>query len=102
MKGYIVYKAKASSDKGVKIYEDETPSSSYKLSDAHIFLPAAGARNFGCPHYAGSYGYYWSSSLRTGHPYFAWGVYFYSNFVDKFDCVYRYFGQSVRAVCPAE
>lgn len=49
--GCIIFKAKTSSDKGKKIYSAETPSSSYSLSDAHIFLPAGDARN------------YWSSSL---------------------------------------
>ena len=49
--GCIIFKAKTSSDKGKKIYSYETPSSSYSLSDAHIFLPAGDAR------------YYWSSSL---------------------------------------
>ena len=97
VKGYIVYKAKASSDKGVKIYEDETPSSSYKLSDAHIFLPAAGYRDDGDLGVAGSYGGYWSSSLGTGYPDYAWNVFFLSDDVgDYFDL--RCYGRSVRAV----
>ena len=95
--GYIVYKAKTSSDKGVKICEDETPSSSYKLSDAHIFLPAAGYRSDGVLRSAGSYGSYWSSSLRAGSLYPAWDVVFGSGGVG---CSYdgRCYGQSVRAV----
>ena len=99
--GYIVYKAKTSSDKGVKICEDETPSSSYKLSDAHIFLPVAGYRYGGDLNDAGSYCDGWSSSLGTGYPYYAWSVHFGSGHVRSSDD-YRYFGQSVRAVCPAE
>ena len=100
VKGYIVYKAKTSSDKGVKIYEDETPSSSYKLSDAHIFLPAAGLRYDGDLYYAGSYGYYWSSSLGTGYPSDAWSVYFGSGGVHDYyyGGDYRDCGRSVRAV----
>ncbi|MCM8872892.1 MAG: hypothetical protein NDJ65_06405 [Paludibacteraceae bacterium] len=101
VKGYIVYKAKASSDKGVKIYEDETPSSSYKLSDAHIFLPAAGYRYDGDLIYVGSDCDYWSSSLATDYPVDAWDVYFLSDEVN-----YRYdercCGQFVRAVIPGE
>lgn len=62
-----------------------------------IFLPAAGYRydtNLG---YAGSYGIYWSSSLSSDCPYYAWYVYFYSDSV----CSYydnRYNGLSVRPV----
>ena len=101
VKGCIVYKAKTSSDKGVKIYEDETPSSSYKLSDAHIFLPAAGRRYSGDLYYAGSSGGYWSSSLGTDDPGLAWYVFFGSGDVD-YSYDFRYYGRSVRAVCPGE
>ena len=100
-KGYIVYKAKTSSDKGQKIYKDGTPSSSYKLLDAHIFLPAAGYRGSGDLYGAGSDGDYWSSSLNTDYPGSAWSVSFDS------DGVYgngsgRGNGQSVRTVIPGE
>ena len=91
VKGYIVYKAKNSSDKGVKIYEDETPSSSYSLSDAHIFLPVS----FTFPSISG---YYWSSSLDDNGP-TERSVYFDSDYVgcnEHFSD--RYYGQSVRAV----
>ena len=100
VKGYIVYKAKTSSDKGKEINKGETPSSSYTLSDAHIFLPAAGFRDDGDLKRAGSWGYYWSSSLAAGSPYYAWNVCFYSGNVygSGYD-FYRYCGQSVRAVC---
>ena len=98
VKGYIVYKAKTSSDKGRKIYKDGTPSSSYSLSDAHIFLPAAGYRIYGDLGNAGSYGFYWSSSLITDNPRSAWYVGFGSGDVGySYDD--RYCGQSVRAVC---
>ena len=43
-----------------------------------IFLPAAGYRLSTYLSDAGSNGYYWSSSLYTDYPYFAWGVYFNS------------------------
>ncbi len=99
VKGYIVYKAKTSSDKGVIIYEDETPSSSYKLSDAHIFLPAAGDRGDDGLRRAGSDGIYWSSSLYTDDSRLAWGVIFYSDYYDDYyNCGPRYYGLSVRAV----
>jgi len=104
VKGYIVYKAKTSSDKGVKIYEGGTPSSSYKLSDAHIFLPAAGLRDDGDLNFAGTYGNYWSSSLSTYSPGpgRAWDGYFDSGYVFGGSSGDRLSGQSVRAVIPGE
>ena len=105
VKGYIVYKAKTSSDKGKYVYKGDTPSSSYSLSDVHIFLPAAGCQGYSDLGYAGSGGYYWSSSLDADHPSRAWLVGF--NSFDVFgdygygygDGGYRWYGQSVRAVC---
>ena len=120
VKGYIVYKAKAEADKGVKVFEDISPLSSYSLSDAHIFLPAAGYRYSGdlnqsnvgnsCElpavgyrgggdlNDAGSLGRYCSSSLNTDYPYDAWVVGFVS--YDVYDNAdYRCYGLSVRAVC---
>ena len=63
-----------------------------------IFFPAAGYRNIGSLNFAGSYGYYWSSSLDENNPsqthvlyfhgtYFGWGTYTRSN------------GRNVRPVC---
>ena len=62
-----------------------------------IFLPAAGYRLDTSLYNVGSYGYYWSSSLRTGNPGGAWDGYFSS------DNVYRFYdnrdrGLSVRPV----
>ena len=62
-----------------------------------IFLPAAGYRDDDVLYYAGSLGYYWSSSLYTDYPYFAWYVYFYSDSVFR-GSSYRYYGRSVRPV----
>ena len=62
-----------------------------------LFLPAAGYRLDGSLGYAGSLGDYWSSSLYTGYPYYAWGLNF--NSVDSgMDYSYRDYGWSVRAV----
>ncbi|MCM8872701.1 MAG: DUF1566 domain-containing protein [Paludibacteraceae bacterium] len=102
VKGYIVYKAKGSSDKGKKIYKDGTPSSSYTLSDAHIFLPAAGFCYVGGLGNVRFVGYYWSSSLKTNYSSVAWVVSFGSGYVNYPGGNDRYYGQSVRAVCPAE
>ena len=102
VKGYIVYKAKSSIDKGKELNKDETPSSSYKLSDAHIFLPAAGFRYLGGLRSDGSGGLYLSSSL-TDEPDYAWDVSFDSFYVyDHRDNWGRCYGYSVRAVIPGE
>ena len=102
VKGYIVYKAKSPSDKGAKIEDGETPTASYSLSDAHIFLPVAGWCRDGGPDGAGTYGSYWSSSLDPDNTDSAWDIYFYLGYVcDSYgtDGSYdRYFGMSVRAV----
>lgn len=99
--GYIVYKAKAEADKGVKVFKDISPLSSYSLSDAHIFLPAAGCRGDGDLVGAGSGGVFWSSSLDADDPGYACGVYFITCSVGS-SGGYRYCGGSVRAVIPGE
>lgn len=78
--GRIVYK-KAS---GAYTHE-------YTLEDAHIFLPAAGYRTGSDLRYAGGYGFYWSSSLRTGRSYSAY-------YRSDYNFEYRYGGFPVRAV----
>ena len=69
-----------------------------KTNGRSIFLPAAGYRNDSSLGYAGSDGYYWSSSLNTGNPYSARFVDFYSSVVG-WGYYNRYYGQSVRPVC---
>lgn len=98
VKGYIVYKAKAEADKGKKHYYG---TMSYTLSDVHIFLPAAGGRYGGGLGNAGSYGYYWSSSLNTDYPGYAWYADFGLDYAfDSYDD--RCAGRSVRAVIPGK
>ncbi len=62
-----------------------------------LFLPAAGRWN-GELNDAGSYGLYWSSSLCTGNPNFAWRFYFNSGDYDLDNYYRRGSGLSVRAV----
>ena len=68
-----------------------------KSNGNSIFLPAAGCRGGSSLSNAGSFGYYWSSSLHTD-PYFALGVYFYSDYVGRY-YNNRFYGFSVRPVC---
>ena len=63
-----------------------------------IFLPTAGVCLHSNLNFAGSDGWYWSSSPRTGGPYNACSLYFDSNSV-KWNTFDRCYGQSVRPVC---
>ena len=62
-----------------------------------IFLPAAGERDGTNLSYAGSHGYYWSSSLYTDPPGNAWYINFNSDNVIRYSSS-RYNGFSVRPV----
>ena len=70
-----------------------------KSNGNSIFLPAAGYRGDSSLGNAGSYGFFWSSSLYTGSPSYAFTLNFNSSDVDWYD-YYRYYGLSVRPVCP--
>ena len=70
-----------------------------KSNGNSIFLPPAGYRYDSSLGYAGSYGDYWSSSLGTHGTSFAWDVDFNSSSVLRNDGR-RYYGHSVRPVCP--
>lgn len=71
-----------------------------KSNGNSIFLPAASYRIGSSFINAGKFGNYWSSSLDTDDPYNAWFVYFYSSDVYRVDYGSRYYGRSVRPVCP--
>ncbi len=68
------------------------------INDSSIFLPAAGIMDGGTLSVAGSYGDYWSSSLYTDGPDYAYHVGFVSGYVN-WHYGDRYFGLSVRPVC---
>ena len=68
-----------------------------KLNGNSVFLPAAGCRYDGSLYAAGSCGYYWSRTLYTGSPGYAWGLYFGSDYVNTRN-YYRCDGLSVRPV----
>ena len=81
---------------GVNGYTVQSIKSGY--TDNWIFLPAAGYRNSGNNLVNVGYsGHYWSSSLWTNYPSYAYGRYFNSDRVNRaaYD---RYVGRSIRPV----
>lgn len=82
---------------GIAGYKVTSKKSGY--AGNYIFLPAAGYRDGTYLDYVGSYGNYWSSSLDTSYPYYAYYLYFHSGYVSWFYYDYRFCGQSVRPVC---
>ncbi|MCI5776106.1 MAG: hypothetical protein MR215_00505, partial [Bacteroidales bacterium] len=97
--GYIVYKAKSDTDKGVKVYSDGTPSSDYDVaSDPHLFLPAAGARYGSVLIDAGYNVNYWSRSLHPDNSNCAYALYFSSGLVWEYGAIDRDYGFAVRPV----
>ena len=68
--GYIVYAAKEDVHKGKKKYSSsgDDYTSSYSLSDSHIFLPAVGYRFIDTLRSQGTSGNYWSSSIYESAP----------------------------------
>lgn len=69
-----------------------------KTNGNSIFVPAAGCCSGGSVDFAGSYGYFWSSSLYERDSGSAWGLGFYSGNVDLDDIGSRCNGFAVRAV----
>ena len=63
-----------------------------------IFLPASGYRYESYLNYHGSYGYYWSSTLRGGRTSDAFYLGFYSGNFGSYSDYYRYYGRTVRPV----
>ncbi|MBO7112419.1 MAG: Ig-like domain-containing protein [Bacteroidaceae bacterium] len=82
---------------GVKGYKVTSKKSGY--TDRSIFLPAAGCRIDTDLGYVGTFGYYWSSSLKTDNPDSAYYIDFSSGGVGWYEDL-RYPGRSVRPVCP--
>ena len=82
---------------GVYGYKVTSKKSGY--TNKSIFLPAAGGRKGSSLSTAGSWGYYWSSSLNTNDQNYACMLDFYSSGVYTTHST-RYFGHSVRPVCP--
>ena len=75
----------------------------YKVSASNgnwIFLPAAGYRYGTSSSGVGSYGRYWSSQVFSSYVYGAWNMYFYSGNRNPDNYSHRYYGFSVRPVCP--
>ncbi|MCQ2227286.1 MAG: fimbrillin family protein [Bacteroidales bacterium] len=76
----------------------------YKFTGSNgnsIFLPAAGSRDNGGLSGEGSYGYYWSSSLYENDSYRGGGLNFRNDGFNPWSDNGRYYGRSVRPVCPS-
>ena len=82
---------------GVSGYKVTSKKSGY--TNKSIFLPAAGYHGGSSLNLAGSYGDYWSSSLRTVYPDYAWYVEFCSGYTLGDIKYFRSYGLSVRPVC---
>ena len=66
-----------------------------------IFLPAAGYHSASAFYDIGTHGSYWSSSLGTDYPFYAWDLSFYSGYYN-WGGAQRYYGYSVRPVCASQ
>ncbi|MBO4500273.1 MAG: Ig-like domain-containing protein [Bacteroidaceae bacterium] len=69
-------------------------------TDRFIFLPAAGFRYGTILDRVGDYGDFWSSSLNSDYPFDAHSLLFDSDLVGWYYDGGRYYGRSVRPVCP--
>jgi hypothetical protein len=83
------------------VYGRKVTSLKEGYTDKWIFLPTAGARDGTSLGSAGSYGFFWSSSLRTDNPNYACDLFFGSDFMDESSSD-RSCGFSVRPVSDAE
>lgn len=77
---------------GVNGYKVKGPSG------ASIFLPAAGRRDGSSLYYAGSDGFYWSSTPLEYDGDCAYYLYFHSDYHNMYGNYYRLHGQSVRSI----
>ena len=71
---------------------------SKKDTSKTLFFPAAGYRKSTDVHIAGSYGYYWSSSLYSEYPFYAYHMLFDSDDVNQQNVNIRHLGYTVRPV----
>lgn len=80
---------------GVDGYRVEGPNGN------SIFLPAAGFHDYDRLDFAGVIGYYWCSSLNESIPSSAFRLFFDSDGRQDWNyAVYRYYGRTIRPVCP--
>ena len=96
--GYIVYKVKSASDKGIVVNDSDKQSASYSIKDAHIFLPSVGDRLDWNLDRVGSIGCYWSASLYDDGPRYAYNCHFDSSSVYPSNVSNRPYGFSIRPV----
>lgn len=97
--GYIIYKVKQDSDKGIVIKSGATPSDMYSLNDSHIFLPAAGMYNGEHLGYDKDGLFYWTSTSNSTRPYCMWTQNIYMSLFTA-TSYGAYCGLSIRPVSP--
>lgn len=95
--GYIVYRVKADRDKGTIVTKGNTPSDSYTLKDAHIFLPAAGSQGTSL-YDVGKFGLYLSASLYVLDPLETYFCCLMADNVNPNEHYNRSYGYSVRPI----
>ena len=93
-KGYYVYTPDPSTDAG----KVNSGTGTYVKTEALLFFPAAGYGYGSSLNIAGTYGFYWSSTLNTDNVDSAYNLSFSSGNVNPSSSNYRYSGRSVRPV----
>lgn len=83
--------------RGVKGFLVTSKKAGYE--GASIFLPATGYRYDVFFGNVGSYGDYWSSSINSDYPYYAWFLFHFPGNRGS-GSYYRSYGRSIRPVCP--
>ena len=96
------YSLSNTNQSGASFTSNTVTASQWSTLEQHgaVFLPAAGYRSGTSVSYVGSYGTYWSASYYNSNG--ACYVCFYDGSLSTDGSSYRYFGQSVRLVAPAE
>ena len=82
------------------VYGYKVTSNKTGYTDKSIFLPVGGVHYDNKFEMEGSYGYYWSSSLSSNSDFYSYMLLLLYNGTYRVDTEDRYYGLSVRPVCP--
>lgn len=92
--GYYVYDPEAGDEGGL----NESATGTYDKANALLFFPAAGYGKDNFRSSAGSEGHYWSGTLSSSNPSYAFGQWFRSNGFNSQNSSPRCYGRTVRPV----